>query len=215
MRERETNCLPVTPFVVIPGDKFHEGFAQPNPSICIEDTWPSNVWQWPLYLRTKLDFEIHNPFQDLSVRYLESPRKSLETTSSSVYPRMPLSGPSEANLLRDLHKSQLRWAGSSMLCSCDDNGKANCLNREFLGVSITLWLPWRLRKKHPSQVDRLNPQQKHLLLGHGKPFPLVFHWVLEEPYQQPIETRTNKIHALNMISHVTLWLFLPLQRLLS
>jgi hypothetical protein len=30
--------------------------------------------------------------------YLESPRKSLETTSSSVYPRMPLSGPSDAYL---------------------------------------------------------------------------------------------------------------------
>jgi len=30
--------------------------------------------------------------------YLESPRKSLETTSSSVYPRMPLSGPSDAHL---------------------------------------------------------------------------------------------------------------------
>ena len=30
--------------------------------------------------------------------YLESPRKSLETTSSSVYPRMPISGPSDAYL---------------------------------------------------------------------------------------------------------------------
>lgn len=39
---------------------------------------------------------------------LESPRKSLETTSSSVYPRMPNSGPSEAFL-------KLKFQGSITL----------------------------------------------------------------------------------------------------
>lgn len=37
-------------------------------------------------------------FEEWKVMYLESPTKSFETTSSSVYPRMPLNGPSDAYL---------------------------------------------------------------------------------------------------------------------
>lgn len=54
----ETRSVPVTPFVVVPRDKFHKGLAQSNPSIGVKDTGPVlTKLKSPHWSTTKKDFD--------------------------------------------------------------------------------------------------------------------------------------------------------------
>ena len=74
---------PVAPLVVVPRHKLHERWAQSNTSLGIKDAWPD-------IQRQRYDFSYLFPHTRPiwlrldSSNHLESPTKSLETTSSSV-----------------------------------------------------------------------------------------------------------------------------------
>lgn len=99
---RERVSIPVTPFIVIPRHELHEGFAKTYSSLGIKYAWPTTPLYEELWIIDRVIYHYRQKtykLQEKTVKqYLVSPTKSLETTSSSVYPRMPFSGPSEAYL---------------------------------------------------------------------------------------------------------------------
>lgn len=103
----EKEKLPVAPFVVIPGDELHEVLIQSNSSLGIEDAWSVTEYtiqsdcearedKWNL---GNLDYWGEKfKIKGASSSYLLSPTKSVETRSSSVYPKIPFNLPSDSAL---------------------------------------------------------------------------------------------------------------------
>jgi len=98
--------LPVTRLVVIPWDKLHEGVIQRDASLGIKDARPIHLDTMPLASQQEA---LQKAYQELWIQiqqYLLSPMKSVETTSSSVYPKIPFILPSDSALEQRRLKSQ-------------------------------------------------------------------------------------------------------------
>ena len=81
----------VAELVVIPGDQLHERWRQLDAGLGVHNGGPEiRIKTFLENLKTVMWVQTYNFVEK---KYLVSPRKSVETTMSVVYPRMPLRGP--------------------------------------------------------------------------------------------------------------------------
>lgn len=106
--------------------------------------------------------------------YLESPTKSLETTSSSVYPRMPFSGPSAAYLNIKRHNSVSTT--NTQIKERQKNLKAEMRLSYFIAALISSYEALLSRRQVKSTTETLGVGTRKAIpvslpLSSGRTFP--------------------------------------------